>query len=102
MKKRPTFEAFKKIAQKSKKFRAEYEALRPEFELIKKFIEARKKAHISQLELARRLSLQQPAIARLEKGGYSKTSVVKLSKFAQAMGYSLKISLVSKKRLVNF
>lgn len=86
MNKRPTLKTFKKIAQRSKKFQAEYEALRPEFELIKQFIEARKKAHISQMELARRLCLQQPAIARLEKGGYSKTSVVKLSKFAKALG----------------
>lgn len=101
MSKRPTFKTFKKIAQRSKKFQAEYEALRPEFELMKQFIRARKKAHLSQLAFAKRLSLQQPAIARLENGGYSKTSVVKLSKFAKALGYSLKISLVPKKRAVN-
>lgn len=102
MNKRPTFKAFKKTALKSKKFRVEYEALRPEFELIKQFIEARKNAHLSQMALAKRLHLQQPAIARLEKGGYSRTSVTKLSKLAKAMGYSLRISLVPKKRVVNY
>lgn len=98
MTKRPDFEAFKKKAFQNKKFKAEYEALRPEFELIYKFIKARKSAHYSQEELAKRLNLQQPAVARLEKGGYSTTSVAKLSKVANVLGYSIKISLEPKKR----
>jgi DNA-binding XRE family transcriptional regulator len=98
MVKRPDLKAFKKKALQDKKFKAEYETLRPEFELICKFIKARKNAHYSQEELAKRLNLQQPAVARLEKGGYSTTSVAKLSKVANALGYSIKISLEPKKR----
>lgn len=98
MSKRPSFETFKKTALKDEKFKAEYDLLGEEFELTEKFIKARKKANCSQLELAQRLDLQQPAIARLEKGGYATTSVSKLAKVADALGYSVKISLEPKKR----
>ena len=91
---RPKFEVFKKSVLKNKKFKIEYEALRPEFELMEQFICARKKAKLSQTDLASKLHIQQSAIARLENGGYSKTSIIKLSKFAKALGYSLKISLI--------
>ena len=98
MNKRPDFETFKKIAMKDEDFKAEYELLSSEFELIQKFIKARKNARCSQLELAQKLKLQQPSIARLEKGGYATTSVAKLSRVADALGYSMKISLEPKKR----
>ena len=92
-----SFETFKEEALKDPAFRAEYEALRPEFELIAKFIRARNKAHLSQAEFAERLKKQQPAIARLEGGGYAKASFETLSKIADALGYTLKISLQAKK-----
>jgi len=49
--------------------------------------------------LAKKLKLQQPAIARLENGGYARTSISKLSKVASILGFSLKISLHEKKRV---
>ena len=55
---------------------------------------ARKAEKISQEDLAKRLNVQQPCIARLENGGYSSTSVAKLAKISRALGYSLKISLI--------
>ncbi len=97
MSKRPDFETFKEEALKDAAFRAEFEALRPEFELIIKFIKARKAAHLSQSELAKKLKVQQPSIARLEKGGYATTSFMKLSRVANALGYSIKFSLQAKK-----
>jgi len=98
MNKKLSFKAFKEKALKDEAFRAEYEALRPEFELLAQFIKARKKANISQVDLAKRLKVKQPSIARLEKSGYSSTSVAKLAKVADALGYNLKISLQAKKR----
>src|SRR5690348_4969272 len=98
MNKRPDFKTFKEEALENAAFKAEYEALRTEFELIRQFIKARKKAAISQSELAKKLKIQQPAIARLERGGYATTSVSKLSQVARALGYSLKITLKAKKR----
>jgi len=97
MGKRPTFEEFEKEALKDPAFKAEYEALSTEFELIRQFIKARQKADISQSDLAKKLKVQQPAIARLEGGGYAKTSIAKLSQVANVLGCSLKISLHAKK-----
>lgn len=94
MKKKLDFQTFRKKSFRDEAFVKEYEALRPEFDLVNAFIKARKKAHLSQSVFAKRLHLQQPAIARLEKGGYSNTSITNLSKFARALGYTLKISLV--------
>jgi predicted transcriptional regulator len=76
----------------------EYEALRSEFELLLEFIKARKTAKLSQKALAKKLKLTQPAIARLESGGYTKTSISKLSKVVNALGFSLKVSFHAKKR----
>lgn len=97
-KKQLSFKDFKEKALKDPEFRTEYEALRPEFEVLKKFVKARKEAHISQADLAERLHVQQPSVARLERGGYTSTSVATLSRVADALGYNLKISLQAKKR----
>jgi len=98
MSKRPNFDTFKKEAMKDADFKVEYELLDSEFKLIQTFIKARKKARYSQSDLAKKLKLQQPSIARLEKGGYSTTSIAKLSRVADALGYSMKVSLAPKKR----
>jgi DNA-binding XRE family transcriptional regulator len=99
--KRPSFAAYKKRALENEELKAAYDLLEPEFALLEKFIKARKKARYSQSELAERLHLQQPAIARLEKGGYITTSVGKLAQVADALGYSIKISLSPKKTSTN-
>ena len=98
MNKNLSFKTFKEEALKNARVRAEYEALRPEFELMMEFIKARKSSNISQEDLAKKLKVQQPSIARMENGGYATTSVAKLAKVAHALGYSLKISLQHKKR----
>lgn len=100
MTKRPSFNAFFKKALKDPAVKAEYDRLAPEFELIEQFIVARKKAKCSQAELAKRLEMQQPAIARLERSGYINTSVANLAKYADALGYSLKVTLQAKKTSV--
>jgi predicted transcriptional regulator len=97
MNKRPDFRSFKEEVLKNAKVREEYEALRPEFELMMEFIKARKATKLSQTALAKKLKLQQPSIARLENGGYATTSLSKLAKVANVLGYSLKVSLQAKK-----
>lgn len=96
MNSRLNFKAFKEEALKNAKVKEEYESLRPEFELLIEFINARKAAKISQDDLAKKLNVQQPCIARFENGGYATTSVSKLAKVANALGYELKISLQRK------
>ena len=97
MSKRPSFEAFKKRALHDKEVKAAYDLLEPEFTLLEKFIKARKKARCSQSQLAEGLDIQQPAIARLEAGEYTTTSVGKLAKVADALDYQFKVSLLPKK-----
>jgi ribosome-binding protein aMBF1 (putative translation factor) len=97
MNKKLSFKAFKEDMLKDKEFKAEYEALKSEFELVEQFIKARKKKHISQIELAKRIKAQQPSIARFENGGYATTTLAKLFKVADALGYNLKFSLQAKK-----
>lgn len=97
MNKRPDFQSFKEEVLKNALVRAEYEALRPEFELLIAFIKARKSAKLSQQALAKKLKLQQSSIARLENGGYAKTSISKLTKVANVLGCSLKVTLQAKK-----
>ena len=96
-KKQISFDEFKEKVLKDQATKEAYDILEPEFALLRQFIKARKKAHCSQAELANRLKLQQPTIARLEKGGYTTTTVGKLAKVADALGYSLKVSLSPKK-----
>jgi len=99
MSKRLNLKDFKEEALKNARVREEYESLRPEFELLMEFINARKTVKLSQEDLAKKLKVQQPSIARLENGGYSTTSVAKLAKIAKALGCELKISLRFKNRV---
>ena len=85
-KQRPSFEDFKKEALKQEKFKKEYARLQPEFDLASQLIVARKKAKISQVDLAAKLCTQQPAIARFENGGFAKSSINKLQEYADARG----------------
>jgi transcriptional regulator with XRE-family HTH domain len=70
-------------------FRREYEALEVEFMLIAELHKARLRAGLSQAQLAKRMKTTQSAIARLESGRPSTTT---LSRFAKATGHKLKIS----------
>jgi DNA-binding XRE family transcriptional regulator len=93
-----TFDELHKRLLKDPEYVKEFESLSPEFEVLDQFIKARKKARMTQKELAKRLKAQQPSIARLEKGGYANTSISQLGKIANEMGYNLHISLKAKKK----
>ncbi len=77
-------------------FKAEYDALEDKFALFDELIRARKKAGLTQAEVARRMGTKIPAIARLESGGENKQhspSVATLYKYAEAVGCRLEIRL---------
>jgi len=76
---------------KDPEYRREYDALEEEFALILEVAKARKRAGLSQAELARRMKTTQSTIARLESGrGLPSTRT--LGRFAKATGHRLKIS----------
>jgi ribosome-binding protein aMBF1 (putative translation factor) len=72
-------------------YRKCYDDLEEEYALIRALIEARTRAHLSQTQLAERMSTTQTAIARLESGN-TRPSTRTLWKLARATGHKLKIS----------
>ena len=78
-------------------FKAEYDALDEEFALLDEVLKARKRAGLTQAEIAARMGTKAPAVARIESGGGSKRhspSIATLRRYAAAVGCKLKIELV--------
>ena len=68
---RPTFSEFKKKALSNPAVNDEYQALAPAYELRKKLIALRKRAGLTQEELAHLLHTQKSNISRLENAATS-------------------------------
>src|SRR5260370_34594780 len=80
----------------SPEVRAEYDAQAEEFALLDELLRARRRAGLTQAEVAERMGTQTPAVARLEGGGGSQRhspSVATLRKYARAVGCRLEIRL---------
>ncbi len=82
----------KKRWMKEPGFKDGYDALEAEFALASMLIEARTRAKLSQLELAKKMGTSQSAIARLESGA-AKPSLSTLERFAKATGTRVRLSL---------
>ena len=76
--------------------RALYERRRREIELALAMRDAREKAKLSQEDIAKRMQTTRSAVSRLESSGASRhsPSIDTLLKYAQAIGYELKINFV--------
>lgn len=77
-------------------FKKTWHDLDPEFELLESMIKVREKKGITQAELAKKIGTKQPALSRLERGGYTKATVETLKKIADALDSRLVIKLQSK------
>lgn len=71
-------------------YRGAYESLEEEFALASAMIEARKRAGLTQAELAKEMDTSQTAIARMESGR-TLPSGTTLKRFARATGTRLRI-----------
>ena len=87
------FRTHKEKLLKDQRVKKEYEKLGPEFQLAQSLIRARMKKGWTQAELARRVGMQQPNIARLEGGNYDRVSLPTLKKVARALGTEIEIKL---------
>ena len=76
---------------KDPKYRAEYEALAPEYELADKMIRARKKARLTQADVAERMGTTQSVVARIESGKRP-PNFETLERYAKATGTTLRLS----------
>ena len=76
--------------------KAEYDAQAEEFALLDELLKARRRAGLTQAQVAARMGTKTPAVARLEAGGGSQQhspSVATLRKYARAVGCRLEIRL---------
>jgi transcriptional regulator with XRE-family HTH domain len=80
-----------KAWMKDPAYRKEYDALEEEFTVMAAIAKARRRAGLSQAELARRMKTTQSTVARLESGR-GQPSTRTLMRFAKAPGDRLQIS----------
>jgi predicted transcriptional regulator len=74
-----------------------YDAQADEFALLDELLKARRRAGLTQAEVAERMGTMPPAVARLEAGGGSKRhspSIATLRKYAEAVGCRLQVRLL--------
>lgn len=76
--------------------KVDMELIRYKKELIEKLKEKRKKLRMSQVELARQIGSQQPAIARMEAGLVGQVSLDFLAKVAMTLGVVISIRGLTK------
>lgn len=79
-------------------FKKAWDKIDPEFELIESMLKARQRAGFTQTELAKRIGTRQPALSRLESGGFEKATVETLKKIADALDAKLIVKLQPKKK----
>lgn len=92
MAKRPTMKKFRKKALAKSGVKAEYDALSPAFEMKRQMIALRKKAGLTQEEMAERLGTKKSNISRLESvtSGVS-PRLATVERYARALGYGVKV-----------
>jgi transcriptional regulator with XRE-family HTH domain len=81
--------------------KAEYDVQAEEFALLDEFLRARRRAGLTQAEVAARMGTKTPAVARLEAGGGSQRhspSIATLRRYAEAVGCRLEIRLRSPRK----
>ncbi len=91
-----THEELVKKMLKNPAVKAAYDAQSEEFSLLDELLKARRRAGLTQAEVARRMGTKTPAVARLEAGGGSKRhspSIATLRKYAEAVGCQLEVKL---------
>lgn len=75
-----------------------YRELGPEFALMELIIQKRIEKGLTQKQVARRVGTKQSAISRLESGA-SNPTLSFLQKVAQALGTTIKVSMINPKEL---
>lgn len=83
---------------KSPEFKKAWKKLDPEFELIESMLKARERSGLTQTELAEKIGTKQPALSRLERGGFEKATIETLKRIAEALDAELVVKLQPKKK----
>ncbi len=75
-------------------YRATYEEEAAKKELWLQLVEARQKAGLTQVELAKRLGVSQAQVARMEKRRYDAYTLNSLRRYVQALGEEFSLDVV--------
>ena len=86
-----------KEKMKGRKFQQAWHTLDEEFEVLESIIKAREKAGLTQEQLAKKIGTKQPALSRLERGGFKRATVETLRKIAEALDVRLVVRLEPRK-----
>lgn len=87
-------EELRKQLMADPKFVEAYDALAPKYAVISALVSARRKARLSQSEVAERMGTTQSSIARMESGKGSVT-IESIQKYAKATGQKIKLEFAA-------
>lgn len=76
-------------------YKKEYEALGCEYAVARALIEARSAAGFTQKDVAQKLGISQPAVARIESG--KNVSLKTLQRYASAVGREIRLNITPAK-----
>lgn len=89
------FENYLEKQLEDSEFKKEWDDLEPEYNMIQAIIDARKRSHLTQKQLAERTGIDQSDISKLETGNANPTLQV-LKRLAEGMDMMLKLEFVPK------
>ena len=91
-----TLQDYKAQQMKKPGFKKAWQELDAEFEVLESMLKLRERAGMTQQRLAEKIGTKQPALSRLERGGFKKASMETLSKIADALDARLVVRLEPK------
>ncbi len=90
--KRPTIDQFRKKALKNPEVKSEYDALSSAYEMKRQMIAMRKKAGLTQEQMAELLGTKKSNISRLESvSSENSPRLATIEDYARVLGYAIKV-----------
>ena len=89
---RSVFEYHEQQMRDNPEYNAAYEALEQEFTIANALIQARSEAGMTQKDVAEKLGVSQPAVARMESG--KNISIKAIARYAKAVGRPINLSIL--------
>ena len=77
---------------KNPEFKTAYDALEQEFSIAQALIDARSAAGMTQAEVAKKLGVSQPVVARMESG--RNISIKSIARYATAVGRPIRLEIL--------
>ena len=89
---RSVFEYHEQQMRDNLEYKAAYDALEQEFAIANALIQARSEAGMTQKDVAEKLGVSQPAVARMESG--KNISIKAIARYAKAVGRPINLSIL--------